>query len=209
MARLLTYALDRTTLESLAGDQVSGAGIHLRLRGADQIVRTALAVASVPDQAFHRRVVLLVDVEQKEWIGALKYMETAVRTVAAQAHGRLLLAGAQLRNAQGKLPSDSPAGPLIDRAARNLSSADLPYERIASVYAVIAAPKSRNGFLDLAAELRRFRASLPQDETFGMEFGFGDDVVTIVRGDPERLAFAFRSLLGQRTFHGRPVEGVD
>ena len=29
-----------------------------------------------------------------------------------------------------------------------------------------------------------------------MELGFGDDVVMIVRGDPERLAFAFRSLLG-------------
>jgi hypothetical protein len=29
-----------------------------------------------------------------------------------------------------------------------------------------------------------------------MELGFEDDVVMIVRGDPERLAFAFRSLLG-------------
>ena len=168
MARLLTSRHTPWTgrlLESLAGDQVSGAGIHLRLRGADQIVRTALAVASVPDEAFHRRVVLLVDVEQKEWVGALKYMDTAVRTVAAQAHGRLHLAGALLRNAQGKLPSDSPAGALIDRAARNLSSADLPYERIASVFDVVAAPKGRNGFLDLAAECgasgRLFRRMRP------------------------------------------------
>jgi hypothetical protein len=157
-------------------------------------------------------VVLLVDVEQREWVGALKYMDTAVRTVAAQAHGRLLLAGALLRNAQGKLPSDSPAHALIDRAARNLSSADLPYERIASVFDVVALPKGRKGFLDLAAELRRFRMSLPQDEADGMELGFEDDVVIIVRGDPERLAFAFRSLLGHLLavrFHRRPVEGVD
>ena len=154
-----------------------------------------LAVASYRDEAFHRRVWLLADVEQAEWIGALKYMDTAVRTVAAQAHGRLLLAGALLRNAQGKLPANSPAHALIDRAARNLSSADLPYERIASVFDVISAPRGRKGFLDLAAELRRFRASLPQDEADAMELGFGDDAV-IVKGDPERLAFAFRSLLG-------------
>jgi GAF domain-containing protein len=192
---LATYAADRTTLEFLAGDQVSGVGVHLRLTGADQIVRTALAVASYRDEAFHRRVWLLADVEQAEWVGALKYMETAVRTVAAQAHGRLLLAGALLCSAQGKLPSDSPVRALIDRAARNLSIANIPYERVASVFDVVAAPKGRNGFLDLAAELRRFRASLPKDEADGMELEFGDDAV-IVRGDPERLAFAFRSLLG-------------
>jgi GAF domain-containing protein len=114
---LATYALDRTTLESLAGDQVSGAGIHLRLRGADQIVRSALAVASVPDEAFHRRVVLLVDVEQKEWVGALKYMDTAVRTVAAQAHGRLLLSGraASQRSGQAAI---GLAGRRTDRPCR-------------------------------------------------------------------------------------------
>jgi hypothetical protein len=78
-----------------------------------------------------------------------------------------------------------------------VSSADIPFERIASVFDVIATPKGRsNGFLDLAAELRRFRASLPQDEADGIELGFEDDTVMIVKGDPERLAFAFRSLLG-------------
>lgn len=192
---LTTYAADRATRELIAGDQASGAGVRLRLTGADGIERRALAVPSYRDEAFHRRVWLLADVEQAEWVSALKYMDTAVRAVAAQAHGRLLLAGELLRNVQSKLPADSPARALIDRAARNLSSADLPYERIASVFDVIAAPRGRNGILDLAAELRRFRASLPGDDADALELGFGDDAV-LVKGDPERLAFAFRSLLG-------------
>jgi GAF domain-containing protein len=192
---LTTYAADRATRELIIGDQASGAAVPLRLTGADGIARRALAVPSYRDEAFHRRVWLLADVEQAEWVGALKYMDTAVRAVAAQAHGRLLLAGELLRNVQGKLPSDSPARTLIERAARNLSSADLPYERIASVFDVIAAPRGRNGFLDLAAELRRFRDSLPEDDADALELGFADDPM-IVKGDPERLAFAFRSLLG-------------
>jgi PAS domain-containing protein len=192
---LKTYAADRATRELIVGEQTSRAGVDLRLRGADQIERRALAVASYRDEAFHRRVWLLADVEQAEWVGALKYMDTAVRAVAAQAHGRLLLAGALLRSAQSQLPENSPAHALIDRAARNVSSADLPYERIASVFDVIAAPRGRDGFLDLAAELRRFQASLPEDDADAMELGFRDDPV-IVKGDPQRLSFAFRSLLG-------------
>ncbi|UVC12307.1 hypothetical protein IHQ71_29205 (plasmid) [Rhizobium sp. TH2] len=192
------YAADRTTREFLAGDQVSSVGMHLRLKGADGIIRTALAVASYRDEAFHRRVLLLADVEQAEWIGALKYMETAVRTVAAQAHGRLLLTGALLASAQKKLSAEdsSSARGLIDRASRNLSRADLPFERIASVFDVVSAPKRRNGFLDLAAELRRFWSLLPDDEVEHIELGFEPDKMLVVRGDPERLAFAFRSLLG-------------
>jgi hypothetical protein len=73
------------------------------------------------------------------------------------------------------------------------------------VFDVVAAPKGRDAFLNLAAELRRFRASLPQDEADGMELGFGDDLMMIVRGDPERLAFAFRSLLG----HLLAVRSID
>lgn len=191
-----TYAADKTTREFVAGDQESGAGIHLRLRGADQVMRTALAVASYRDQAFHRRILLLADVEQAQWVGALKYMEAAVRAVAAQAHGRLALAGALLRSARGTLSPNTKAFELLERAEGNLACADLPYERIASVFDVMLAPKLRHGFLDLAGELRRFRGALPPDEADSVQLDYEDDRTVIVVGDPERLAFVFRSLVG-------------
>src|SRR5262249_10469301 len=43
--------------------------------------------------------------------------------------------------------------------------------------------------------LRRFRDSLPDDDARAVKLKVVDDAV-VVRGDPERLAFAFRSLLG-------------
>lgn len=191
---LEAFAADRTTRELIVGGHASS-GAHLRLIGPDGIERRALAGASYRDEAFHRRVWLLADVEQAEWIGALRYMEAAVRTIVGQAHGRLLLAGALLRRVQGDLNSESSAYSLLDRAARNLMSADIPYERIACVHDVLAAPLRRHGVLDLAGELRRFRDLLPEDEARAVKLRSIDDAV-VVKGDPERLSFVFRSLLG-------------
>ena len=189
------FAADRATRELIVGGCASSAGAHLQLKGPDGIERRALAGGSYRDEAFHRRVWLLSDVAQAEWVGALRYMETAVRTVAAQAHGRLLLAGALLRRAQAGITPDSSAYLLLDRAARCLTTADIPYERIASVNDVLAEPLRRHSVLNLAQELRQFKSLLPEDDAAAVTLKNVDSAV-VVQGDPERLSFAFRSLLG-------------
>jgi PAS domain-containing protein len=192
---LESFAADRTTRELIIDGKASTAGAYLRLTGPDGIERRALAGASYRDETFHRRVWLLTDVEQTEWIGGLRYMETAVRTVAAQAHGSLALAGVLVRKVRAGLNSESSDYSLLDRVARNLAKADLPYERIAWIHDILVEPVRRNGVLNLATELRQFRDSLPKDDALAIKLQFDEDNV-VVKGDPERLSFALRSLLG-------------
>jgi PAS domain-containing protein len=194
-ADLASFAADDSTRELIRDGHASSAGAHLRLRGPDGIERRALAGSSYRDDAFNRRVWLLGDVEQHEWVGALRYMEAAVRTVSAQAHGNLRLAGALLRRVLSELDSGAPAYALVDRAIRSIATADLPYERIASVHDVIATPLRDYSVLNLTAALQQFRNALSPDDAGKVKLDLPDHLV-VVKADPERLSFALRSLLG-------------
>src|SRR5262249_52590998 len=142
---LQAFAIDESTRQLIR----DGVSADLRLKGPDGIERRVLAGSSYRDEAFNRRIWLLGDVEQAEWIGALRYMEAAVRTVSAQAHGSLRLAGALLRRIQLDLDSGSRAYLEAERAIRCIATADLPYERIVSVNDVIAKPRRKDSVLNL------------------------------------------------------------
>jgi PAS domain-containing protein len=194
-ANLDDFAANESDRELIREGHACSAGTHLRLRGPDGIERRVLAGSSYRDEAFNRRVWLLEDVEQKEWIGALRYMEAAVRTVSAQAHGNLRLARALLDRLRTELDSGSSGYALVERAMRSIAAADVPYERIASVHDVIAAPLREYSVLNLSASLQQFRDTLSADDARKVRLDIPDRLV-VVKADPERLSFALRSLLG-------------
>ncbi|HVR57018.1 MAG TPA: hypothetical protein VMT72_09340 [Pseudolabrys sp.] len=194
-ADLEAFAADDSTRELIRDGHSSSAGAYLRLRGPDGIERRVLAGSSHRDEAFNRRVWLLGDVKQAEWVGALRYMEAAVRTVSAQAHGSLRLAYALLRKVQAGVDTGSSEYALVDRAMRSITTADLPYERIACVYDVMEIPLRQHSVLNLGGMLRRFQNSLPSDDARVVQLTILDDPI-VVKADPERLSFALRSLLG-------------
>lgn len=194
-ADLEAFAADQVTRELIREGSPSSAGALLRLKGPDGRERRVLAGSSYRDEAFNRRIWLLRDVEQAEWVGALHYMEAALRTVAAQAHGGLRLAGALLRSARSEINSGIPAYTLIDRAMRSIAMADLTYERIACVYDAIATPLRRHGVLNVGAMLLQYQRLLPADDARALKLEIPEAPI-MVDGDPERLSFAMRSLLG-------------
>lgn len=195
-ADLESFGADDATRAIIRDGQASRAGAHLRLKGPDGIERRALAGSSYHDAAFNRRVWLLGDAEQKEWVGSLRYMEAAVRTVSAQSHGHLRLASALLRNVLTQIGTGSDAHKLIDRAIRSIDLADLPYERIGSVYDVMQTPLRATSLLvlDLASTIRVFMNSRPPNDVEMVELTLPGSL--IVKADPPRLSFALRSLLG-------------
>jgi PAS domain-containing protein len=194
-ADLEAFAADTATRELIRDGQSSSAGPQLRLRGPDGIERRAIAGSSYHDEAFHRRVWLLGDVEQAEWVDAVRHMEAAVRTVSGQAHGSLRLASALLRRVQSTLGASSPEYSLVDRAIRSITTADLPYERIACAYDMITTQLHQYSVLNLWAMLLLFQSSLPPDDARVVKLNIPDDPI-IVKSDPKRLSFALRSLLG-------------
>ncbi|WP_024512243.1 GAF domain-containing protein [Bradyrhizobium sp. ARR65] len=194
-ADLEAFAADEATRELIREGSPSSAGALLRLKGPDGTAHRVLAGSSYRDEAFNRRIWLLRDVEQPEWVGALHYMEAAVRTVAAQAHGGLRLAGALLRSARSTLDPGMPVYALVDRAMRSITMADLTYERIACVYDAIRTPWRREGVLNVGAMLLQYQSSLPADDAQGLKLDIPEAPI-VVDADPERLSFAMRSLLG-------------
>ena len=189
------FAADAATRQAICGGSASSDSVHLRLKGYDGVERPAIAGGSYRDEAFHRRVWLLSDVANEEWVGALRYMETAVSDVAAQAHGRLLLTRELLRKARTELGSQPNADMLLDRAIRNITTADLTYERISSLYDILTDPLRQCANINLAEELRRFRNSLSDEDARSFKLKLASDDV-IIEGDQGRLGFAIRSLLG-------------
>ncbi|MGP0089136.1 MAG: PAS domain-containing protein [Xanthobacteraceae bacterium] len=204
-SNLEAFGADRPSREIIAAGDASASGAYLRLTGPDGVERRALAGASYRDDAFNRRVWLLGDVEHVAWVGSLRYMEMAVRTVAAQAHGGLLLASALMKRALKGMDANAPAYPLVDRALRSLTVADIPYERVASVYDVVTEPRRGKGILDIRALLLRFSEALPENERKALRLDLPPDGPLAVKGDPERLAFAFRSLLGHLLYIRLPA----
>ena len=197
-SNLEAFGADRPSRALIAAGDASDSGAYLRLRGPDEVERRALAGASYRDDAFHRRIWLLGDVEHAAWVGSLRYMEMAVRTVTAQAHGGLLLATALLKQALAGMDANRPKlGPAT------MTMADIPYERVACVHDVIAEPRRSRGILDLRAELLRFRKALPANEAEALRLDLPDGAL-VVKGDPERLSFAFRSLLGHLLYVSPP-----
>ncbi len=194
-AHLEAYGADRASQEAIASGSIPASGEHLRLIGPDGIERPAMAGASYHDDAFHRHVWLLGDVENAAWVGSLKYMEMAVQTVMGQAHGNLMLAAALLKRSLAGMDAAGPAYLSVEQALRCLTMAKIPYERVASVYDVISQPRRRTSELDLTAELLRFRDALPANEAATLTLDVPDGPL-LVGGDPERLSFALRSLLG-------------
>jgi putative methionine-R-sulfoxide reductase with GAF domain len=194
-ANLEAFAADETTRALILEDGASSTGSLLRLRGPDGVERRALAGSSRRDEAFRRRTWLLGDVRQREWIGALRYMEAAVRSISGQAHGSLRLAGAMLQRARAELDPHSQACDDIDLAIRSIASADIAYERVALAYDAKAKPLVKQGPFDLGKMLTRYRRSLPPDDAEALSLQLPTARV-LIEGDPERFSFALRSLLG-------------
>jgi PAS domain-containing protein len=194
-ANLEAFAADETTRALIVEGNPSSAGSHLRLKGPDGVERRALAGSSVRDEAFRRTTWLLGDVRQREWIGALRYMEAAVRTISGQAHGSLRLAGALLQRVHASLDRESPVAKDIDLAIRSIGSADLAYERVALAYDAKAKPLLKHAIFDLAKMLLRHRRSLPRDDAEALVLALPAGPV-VLEGDPDRFSFALRSLLG-------------
>src|SRR5581483_6554869 len=194
-ANLEAFAADETTRALIVDGSSSSAGSHLRLKGPDGVERRALAGSSVRDEAFRRTTWLLGDVRQREWIGALRYMEAAVRSISGQAHGSLRLAGALLQRVHASLDRESPAAKDIDLAIRSIGSADLAYERVALAYDAKAKPLLKHSIFDLAKMLLRHRRSLPPDDAEALVLALPAGPV-VLEGDPDRFSFALRSLVG-------------
>ncbi|WP_207483961.1 PAS domain-containing protein [Arenibaculum pallidiluteum] len=187
------YARDECTRVCLTGEEPPRPGTLLKLRGRDGVDRVAMVGRTCNDEALHRKVWLLSDPTETEWMGGLHYMETAVRAVAAQSRSRLLLAGALIRRVKDAARNGG-ADERLDRALQCISLAHLTYERIALEHDVMREPIRFQVGFDVADVLARTSASISDNECLNMA-GVGDGVA-LAYGDPERFAFAVRSVFG-------------
>jgi PAS domain-containing protein len=186
--------------ELLSGAGAQGtAGVHLDLVGPDGQRRSVLALSREPPTTFNRRIWLLSDPSEQQWIAGLAHFRATVQSVAAQARGPLLLANALVRRAQRLLPDGATgavAG-LLERAARSLSKTDITYERLTATLAMQseAIREGERVPFSLAAGLQSIAASLPEEDVKALRLEIPDEL-PLLRADPERLRFALRSAVG-------------
>ena len=192
---------ERTDQDLLAGAGAQGvAGVHLQIVGPDGQRRSALAWSREPPNTFNRRIWLLSDPAEQQWIAGLAHVRATVQSVAAQARGPLLLANALVRRVQRLVSDDglpASAGDLLDRASRSLSKTDITYERLTTSLAMQteAVREGRRVPLSLPVMANSLLAALPAEDAQAVCLDIPQDL-PLLSADPGRIGFALRSVLG-------------
>jgi PAS domain-containing protein len=207
LANLGAQEVDRRMLRS--NDAL--AQVRLTLCANEHVVVPTLATQRQICDDYGHRLWLFTDLREQEHQSSWSYLEETVNEVAQNARVPLVLAGNLVRNAAKCISQGSAAAKMLDSAARQLSKADITYERLVTTLAVHQEPDRPPQIFDVTDVLRQVVADLPaedQEHCDFAEFGNGKSATLfLISGWPEQLGFAFRSLLGylllQRPFESR------
>jgi PAS domain-containing protein len=175
-------------------------GVHLQLIGAGRQEIKVIARSLEPTNTFNRRIWLLDDLAEPQWIANLAYMRAVVQSVAAQTRGPLMLAQGLLRRVRRLIANAEQPGQalaLLDQSLRSLARTDLTYERLVAASAIEDEPvrQSRRVPFDLAGAVTRIVGELIAPDELDCTVRFPPDL-PLLKADPERLYFAVRSTLG-------------
>jgi signal transduction histidine kinase len=143
--------------------------------------------------------------QQREW----GYLEQTVNEVAQNARVPLMLAGNLLRGAAEKASKDAAISEMLSTAARQIGKADITYERLANTLSLRQEPDRPSQIFDVIDMLRNAVGDLPDDDIRQCDLTDLVDTKTrkpfLIKGWPDQLGFAFRSLLGY-LFLQRPTD---
>jgi PAS domain-containing protein len=172
--------------------------VSLRLPGTDVRIPTLASQRSLNDDYEHR-MWLFTNLREQRWERDWRYLDQTVSEVARHTRAPLLIADGLLRGAAGLLRKPGFAeksAELLDRAATQLSKADLTFERLSDSLTVRQDPVEPPSLFDVLELLRQSMGSLPADDADAVELSLPEPMTFVIEGWPDRLGFAFRSLLG-------------
>jgi hypothetical protein len=148
---------------------------------------------------YEHRMWLFTNLREQRWERDWRYLDQTVSEVARHTRAPLLIADGLLRGAAGLLRKPGFAGKcadLLDRAATQLSKADLTFERLSDALTVRQDPVELPSLFDVLELLRQSVRSLPADDADAVELWLPEPMAFVIEGWSDRLGFAFRSLLG-------------
>ena len=204
---LETFGADKKDRRILADGEVE----------AQEPTRVTLSPAAdvrIPTQAsqqplhddYGHRMWLFTNLADQQWEVDRRYLEETVSEVARHTRAPLMIADGLLRGAADLLRRPGFAencANLLEKASNQLLKADLTFERLSDSLTAHSDPDAAAEPFDVLALLRQVVGSLPQDDAVTIELRLPEDRGFAIRGWPERLAYAFRSVLGFLLLSGR------
>jgi hypothetical protein len=147
---------------------------------------------------YHHGLWLFTNLHEQRWERDWRYLDETVSEVARYTRAPLLIANGLLRGAASLLRQPGFANRcagLLDRAAGQLTKADLTFERLSETLTVRQQPLAPSTRFDALAVLRHEIEILPSDDGRAVSINAPSNTCFFVSGWPDRLGFAFRSLL--------------
>jgi PAS domain-containing protein len=148
---------------------------------------------------YRHRLWLFTNLREQRWERDWRYLDETVSEVARYTRAPLLIADSLLRGAADlvrKPGFTDRCASLLDRAASQLTKADLTFERLSETLMVRQQPLEQSTRFDVLALLRQEIEILPSDDAIAVSMDAPSCNAFFVSGWPDRLGFAFRSLLG-------------
>jgi PAS domain-containing protein len=142
---------------------------------------------------------LFTNLQEQQWQRDWRYLDETVSEVARHTRAPLLIADGLLRSAAAMLRKPDVAERCVNmlvRAANHLSKADLTFERLSETLTARQAPVEPSTRFDALALLRHEIEVLTAEDAEAVDRSSLPEDSFLLSGWPERLGFAFRSLLG-------------
>lgn len=174
---------------------------HVVLQLTGDVRVPTLATQRPLHDDYGHRMWLFTNLRERQWERDWRYLDETVSEVARQTRAPLLIADGLLRGAAGLLRKPGLAencANLLDKAATQLLKADLTFERLSDSLTARLDPVDTASRFDALALLRQAIQTLPVDDIAAIDLQPLEAETTTfeIEGWPERLGFAFRSLLG-------------
>lgn len=162
--------------------------------GKRKLVETSATQVSLGDD-YNHRLWLFTKLRDEKW--DWRYLDTTIGEVARWTRAPLMIADGLLRGAADMLSEREDAADctrLLTQAADQLVKADLTFERLSESASASRPPIEQRKRFDALAVLRDEIARLPHDGAAPVRPV--PDGTFMLSGWPDRLGFAFRSVLG-------------
>jgi PAS domain-containing protein len=181
------------------------AGVRLKLSPDGLVEVPTLATRRPIHDDYGHQLWLFTDLREEDQQRNWGYLEQTVNEVAQSARLPLMLAGNLLRGAAEKVLKDPAISDMLAAAVRHLGKADITYERLATTLSVHQEPDRPPQIFDVMDVLRQAVGDLPDDDIRHCDLTALVDTKErkpfLIKGWPDQLGFAFRSVLGYLFFY--------
>lgn len=163
-------------------------------RANGELIPAILTELMLSDDYGHR-LFGLVTVSDSNWERDWRYLDETVSAVAQHTQVPLLLAARIIRKMLAEQSLSTHSNNLLDSALKQLSKANLTYERMINALKVYQSTDDTPAPFDAFALLQKAVSVLPEGDKDCIVIEIDPALTFVLEGNEERLSFAFRSLL--------------